>query len=415
MLNYSIIIPTYNSAESLEVALDSLVQQKNVTFEVIVVDDGSKDNTKEVVANFYQYLEIKYIHQTNQGVSKARNTGLQHVATKTDYIIFLDSDDFFNYDALEKMDQYLKDHKNVNIAVMNMQIKTESEATMVKLDKFDLDYVSIDDDTIYPHYYMGGTAISTKVIKKYKLKFDEDIDYFEDAIFINKIILNEKGYGIAKDAVYNYVQEPENPTKTKKRFSNIFVKAYPLLINYVKKNDLSLDYLSYLIFYNQRFSCSYQFISTLTAKELKLYQNNLQHIVKSLNLEMLDKLTPNDYRKKVLSYLIYDDPKYLKHHLRKITLTGSNLTLKGYIVNIELMKTCPNDQDIVFNCLRKKIKPFKQKALTKPRKMMINDIEIMYPTLYLYQYRISVSRYLLSIITRKQYKIFYNNKLVDLD
>lgn len=411
MLNYAIIIPTYNRAQSLATALDSLRNQ-DVNLEVIVIDDGSDDNTKEVVANFYQYLDIQYIYQKNQGVSNARNTGLKHVSNKADYLIFLDSDDFFNSDALKQMDKYLQIH-DVNIAVMNMQIHTETEAKMVKLDKFKLDYISIHDETMAPHYYIGGTAIATKVIKKYKLKFDEDIDYFEDAIFINKIILHEGGYGIVRDAIYNYVQGEENPTKTKKRFNDVFNKAYPTLIKYVKDHDLSLDYLSYAIFYNQRFSCSYQYVSTLNKEGLKIYQEKLQTLVSSLNLAMLDKLVPNDYRKKVLSFLIYDDPQYLKHKLRKIKVTSTQRTPRGFIVDVQFMKTCPGDgQDLVFKSLNKQIKPFKEKALGETRQMQINGIDLMYPTLYLYRYRISLPRYVASVITYHRFQIFYNNKKV---
>jgi glycosyltransferase involved in cell wall biosynthesis len=410
MLNYSIIIPTYNRGDNIKAALDSLSNQ-NVNLEVIVIDDGSTDNTKEIVATYYKTLDIKYIHQKNQGVSKARNTGLKHVSSKTDYVIFLDSDDFFGEHALTYMDEYLKKHK-VGIAVMNMQIYYDQEVNIVKLDKFNYDYVSIDDEIIYPHYYIGGTAIALKVIRKNNFKFNEDIDYFEDAIFVNKVILTEGGYGIVKDALYNYVNEDESPIKTKKRFDDVIRKAYPILIDFVRKNNLSFNYLSYLIFYNQRFSCSYQYLSTLKKQELKAYQKRLQTLVKSLNLEMLEKLIPNDYRKKVLSYLIYNDPACLNHKIHQLWITREQLTSKGYFVDIELMKTYPREADVVFVWRKHKIKPYNTKLIDTPRTMTINGIKLMYPTRYLYQYRVDLSLFFISKIRNRSFKLYYKDKKV---
>lgn len=85
----SVIIPAYNYAHFLPYTLKSLLTQNGVTIEIIVVDDGSTDDTNQVAASFGD--AIHYIHQENQGLSAARNTGLR--AAKGEFIVFLDADD----------------------------------------------------------------------------------------------------------------------------------------------------------------------------------------------------------------------------------------------------------------------------------------------------------------------------------
>ena len=91
MSQVSVVIPTHNRSEFLRSAIASVLSQTYQDFELIVVDDASTDSTAEVVASFND-SRIKFIrHQTNQGGSAARNTGIR--ASKCDYIAFLDDDD----------------------------------------------------------------------------------------------------------------------------------------------------------------------------------------------------------------------------------------------------------------------------------------------------------------------------------
>lgn len=85
----SVIIPTYNRALICRTAVESVLSQTHGNVEIVVVDDGSKDNTREVISGLDD--RVKYIYQANAGVSAARNTGLG--AATGDYIAFLDSDD----------------------------------------------------------------------------------------------------------------------------------------------------------------------------------------------------------------------------------------------------------------------------------------------------------------------------------
>lgn len=88
----SVVIPTYNRAYCLPLAIDSVLAQAHDPLEVLVIDDGSTDDTRECVARLYgSEPRVRYIHQPNKGVSAARNTGLRQI--RGDYVAFLDSDD----------------------------------------------------------------------------------------------------------------------------------------------------------------------------------------------------------------------------------------------------------------------------------------------------------------------------------
>ena len=99
MTTVSVVLPTYNRAFSTSRAINSVLDQTNEDFELIVVDDNSDDNTKEVVSKYGN--KIKYIrHETNRGASAARNTGIEE--SKGDYIAFIDSDDEWHPEKLER-------------------------------------------------------------------------------------------------------------------------------------------------------------------------------------------------------------------------------------------------------------------------------------------------------------------------
>jgi len=92
----SVIIPTYNRVNFLARAIESVLNQTFKNFELIVVDDGSTDSTRELIK---KYKEVLYIYQDNKGPSSARNTGIKHA--RYDFIAFLDSDDWWHKNKLK--------------------------------------------------------------------------------------------------------------------------------------------------------------------------------------------------------------------------------------------------------------------------------------------------------------------------
>ena len=94
-MKFSIIIPAYNVADYLENCVESILKQTYDNYEVIIVNDGSTDETGKIADDLsLQFKQINVIHQSNGGASKARNTGMKEVVG--DYILFLDGDDFWS-------------------------------------------------------------------------------------------------------------------------------------------------------------------------------------------------------------------------------------------------------------------------------------------------------------------------------
>lgn len=114
MKKISIIIPTYNRANLLPIAIRSVVDQTYQNWELIIVDDGSIDNTKEVVTAFSE-PRIKYYYQKNAGVASAMNTGFQNA--NGDYFAWLDSDNYYNTDTFQKVIETFEKDSSIETSI----------------------------------------------------------------------------------------------------------------------------------------------------------------------------------------------------------------------------------------------------------------------------------------------------------
>ncbi len=111
-INYlvSVIIPVYNGDRFIKQAIESVLNQSYTNLEIIVIDDGSTDNTKNVVLSF---PEVYYHYQEHQGVASARNKALS--MANGDFIAFLDADDFYDHKKLEIQLTYLQNNPAIDI------------------------------------------------------------------------------------------------------------------------------------------------------------------------------------------------------------------------------------------------------------------------------------------------------------
>jgi glycosyltransferase involved in cell wall biosynthesis len=106
----SIIVPCYNSSKYLPACLDSILQQTYTDFEVVIVNDGSTDDTDYVITPYLNNSRVKYIKQQNAGPAAARIKGVSEA--KGEWIAFLDSDDYWDRDHLMLLLRHTKDHTN---------------------------------------------------------------------------------------------------------------------------------------------------------------------------------------------------------------------------------------------------------------------------------------------------------------
>jgi glycosyltransferase involved in cell wall biosynthesis len=125
----SVVIPAYKQAEFVGEAIQSVLDQRYSNLEAIVVNDASPDHTSEVVRKFWD-PRLKYIiHETNQGLPAARNTGMR--ASRGEIIAFLDADDFFHADKLQTHVQFLQEHCDVGVSY-NARFELNHSSTRIR-------------------------------------------------------------------------------------------------------------------------------------------------------------------------------------------------------------------------------------------------------------------------------------------
>ena len=132
-MKISVIIPVYNVYDYLEKCLNSLVKQTDKNFEVIIVNDGSTDNSQEIIDKFVLENDNMYsFKKENGGQASARNFGLQKATGE--YILFLDSDDYYEPNTIE----ILKKEANADIVAFKMYIddKNEVKKFPIEMEKF---------------------------------------------------------------------------------------------------------------------------------------------------------------------------------------------------------------------------------------------------------------------------------------
>ncbi len=123
MIDIGIIIPTYNRASIVSESIESVLAQSHAAREIIVVDDGSTDDTSAVLARFGNH--IRAIRQTHAGPSEARNNGIR--AASSDWIAFLDDDDTYTADRLQHAVEAIQRHPDVAVHMSNLTIITDGE------------------------------------------------------------------------------------------------------------------------------------------------------------------------------------------------------------------------------------------------------------------------------------------------
>ena len=110
----SVIIPVFNAGKNVENCIQSLLNQTYKNFEILIIDDGSTDNTLTILEKYERNKKIKVIHQTNSGVSTARNLGISEANGK--YIGFVDADDRVRPNYLEDLVVAIETEKNIDVA-----------------------------------------------------------------------------------------------------------------------------------------------------------------------------------------------------------------------------------------------------------------------------------------------------------
>lgn len=159
----SVIIPTYNRAGIIKKSIDSVLSQTYDDLELIIVDDGSTDETKELISS-YKDIRIKYYsYKSNKGVVYARNYGMKMASG--DYIAFQDSDDIWHKDKLEKQIKAMEEDCSVGFCYSRIQYLLDNNRRVV-LPQYDVDIRSMSGDILGNLLYDNLVACPSLIMKK---------------------------------------------------------------------------------------------------------------------------------------------------------------------------------------------------------------------------------------------------------
>lgn len=199
----SIIVPVYNVDKYLGECIESIINQTYNNIELILVNDGSEDKSKEIC---FKYMKndsrIKYFFQKNKGVSSARNLGIEHSLGK--YILFVDADDYLEKNALLVMLKNINDLDllcfGYNEVYLNKTVSVNLEKKLNNLTEIETKILS--DNKIGG--FLWNKLFLTKIIKKNNLKFNEKIHFCEDLLFVTEYIKHCKKMRYVNICLYNY-------------------------------------------------------------------------------------------------------------------------------------------------------------------------------------------------------------------
>ena len=240
MTKISIIIPVYNGEKYIEKCLDSIKNQTFKDYEVLIINDGSKDNTKNLIEKYLNDKRFKLFNRTNHGIGASRNFGLDE--SSGEYICFIDSDDYVDKKYLEKL--YNKISKeNLDIVVCNY-IELNEELNIekkVKIKAFDNTTIDKNPELLLSINKSPWNKIYRKSILE-NIKFPTDLKY-EDTEFLCKALYNSK-IGYVDECLNYYVIHNNSETTTMdKRVFDILNIIDNIRKFYENSNDYIKEYI----------------------------------------------------------------------------------------------------------------------------------------------------------------------------
>lgn len=239
MPKFSIIIPVYNVEKYIDGCLKSVMNQTYKDYEVIVVNDGTKDNSMDIVKKY----DVKVIEQKNQGLSAARNTGVKHA--KGDYLIFLDSDDSWNKDLLKELSKSIKNNPDVVRFQIQETYENSDDVKPFNEQSFE-DKNGVEAFNMISSYHFIENAwcyaIRRDYYKKNKFSFKVGTIH-EDYGLTPLIIIKAEKVNSIEYIGYNYLQRQGSIMsstayeKIQKRVEDMY-EHYLFLINEIDKTKL---------------------------------------------------------------------------------------------------------------------------------------------------------------------------------
>lgn len=214
----SIIIPLYNNENEISTCIESVLIQSYANYEIIIIDDGSVDKSKEVILEYcLKYPQIKYYYQNNRGASHARNLGIS--ICKGDFILFVDADDAIAPDFIENL---ISNYEGDDDIVLCGLTKIFEYAKVEKVNPPKIGSFSknqILEDFVHHQNRLGfygfvcSKLIKTQIVKINNIQFNEDIKLAEDLDFFIQYYNCCKKFKLISGNGYYYNQNSNSDSK----------------------------------------------------------------------------------------------------------------------------------------------------------------------------------------------------------
>ena len=245
----SVIMPIYNTAEYLSKSIESVIKQSNTDWELILVNDGSTDNSELICQDYAEkYDNISYHAQSNQGVSVARNLGLK--MAQGEYVAFIDSDDVIDETYIEKIKKELN-KKDIDLLFFNISLMDECGDFISEEPLTIGDYITSTCDERYSflkeHFFKHELFFSPcnkvykrKLILDNRIEFPKSVPIGEDMLFNVMYLLHVTAIKGISDSLYYYIQHESSAMhRMNKLYIEEYTKALKQLVDRRKFHNLS--------------------------------------------------------------------------------------------------------------------------------------------------------------------------------
>lgn len=303
----SVIVPVYNVEKYLRQCIDSILAQTYKNFELILVDDGSKDKSGEICDEYAKKdPRIRVYHKKNGGASSARNYGLDNA--KGEYISFCDSDDYVEPSWLSI---FIDGMSNADMVISSMSFIREDIGIERSIYKYNINDPALGWTLLELQGESGfpvNKCYRSVIIEKYKIRFNESYVLYEDEEFVSNYLSHAASVSFSKEATYNYVI-PAN-WLNKYRQVDIYecsLDIYNHMAMFVPKEGFFVQGYSSII--GRLISGLMLYYEQRQYKKAKQYLYNICNIVNSMPEMLLYPLNrPSRFffkKKPLLSHVIY--------------------------------------------------------------------------------------------------------------
>lgn len=202
----SVVVPVYNAEKYLVRCMESLLRQSYQNFEILLVDDGSKDSSSDICDRYAQQdSRVQVIHKPNGGVSSARNLGLDRM--RGEYCVFVDSDDYVSSLLLQRLMDACRE-TDTQLAVCDWKmVLPDSTIPESVPPKSAVQRIAVDETcrytAPYAHSCVYAALISAQLLED--IRFDSDLYIGEDALLFAKVMKKTKQLAYISEELYYYV------------------------------------------------------------------------------------------------------------------------------------------------------------------------------------------------------------------